>query len=572
MEKTNKKQSFMEGVMTLLFAQIVVKVLGLAYRLVITNVEGFGDEGNGLYGAGYQIYTLLLAIASIGVPSAIAKLVSERIAVGKNKEAHDIFKVAVLLFGMIGGIGSLALFLGADVIATSFIGNPSVAGVMRALSPAIFFVAISAVIRGYFNGMYNMKATSNSQIFEQFFKSSFTIILVLMIRFIATTNPANLANTFNLSEENVTEAMAVFANLASTLAAACSFIYLLRFYNKRKKEIWSDINNATGTYEKHPKKEIIKTILKFSIPISLASIVSAINRNIDTFTVINGVKTLLENTLFGTAEAITAEATRLYGILSGKIDMLIGLPAALNVAFATALVPTISEAIAKKDEQTAKRRIIFSLRITLLIALPCAVGMAVLAEPILNLLFPNAMAPEAPVLLQLSSVVIIFTLINQTLGGVLQGLGKVMIPAISLACGALVKVIINLNLIPQIGINAAPIGSIACVLTAMILELYFLHKNIKLEIDYTKTLIKPIIITIIMGVSALASYNIIKILLKSTSIATILAIIIAVIVYALCIVIFKILDKDDYHMLPYGDKIYKFLQKIKLVNATSSSD
>ena len=117
MEKTNKKQSFMEGVMTILFAQIIVKILGLAYRLVITNVEGFGDEGNGLYGAGYQIYTLLLAVASIGVPSAIAKLVSERIAVGKNKEAHDIFKVALLLFGCIGAFGTTALFFGAEFIA-----------------------------------------------------------------------------------------------------------------------------------------------------------------------------------------------------------------------------------------------------------------------------------------------------------------------------------------------------------------------------------------------------------------------------------------------------------------------
>lgn len=570
MEKTNKKQSFMEGVMTLLFAQIVVKVLGLAYRLVITNVNGFGDEGNGLYGAGYQIYTLLLAIASIGVPSAIAKLVSERIAVGKNKEAHDVFKVALLLFGVIGGIGTLALFFGAEFIATYFIGNPSVAGVMKALSPAVFFVAVSAVIRGYFNGMYNMKATSNSQILEQFFKSSFTIMLVLLIRFLATTNPANIANIFNLSEANVTEAMAVFANLASTLAAFCSFIYLYIFYNKRKKEIWRDINNSKGEYKKYSKRSIIKTILKFSIPISLASIVAAINRNIDTVTVINGVKTLLQNQMFGTAEAITAEATRLYGILSGKVDMLIGLPTALNVAFATALVPTISEAIAKKDTKTAKRRIAFSMRVTLLIALPCAVGMAVLAEPILTLLFPNATAIEAPVLLKLSSLIIIFTLINQTLGGALQGLGKVMIPAVSLACGALVKVIINLTLIPVIGINGAPIGSIACVLTAMIMELYFLHKNIKLDLDYNQTLIKPILASSLMGIVAFISFSIIKKLLMSTWIATVLAIIIAVIAYVLSVVVLKILEKEDYHMLPYGEKIYTFLQKVKLVKPTNN--
>lgn len=571
MEKSNKKQSFMEGVMTLLFAQIIVKVLGLAYRLVITNVDGFGDEGNGLYGAGYQIYTLLLAIASIGVPSAIAKLVSERIAVGKNREAHDIFKVALLLFGLIGGIGTLGLFWGAEFIATNFIGNPSVAGVMKALSPAVFFVAVAAVIRGYFNGMYNMKATSNSQIFEQFFKSSFTIILVLMIRFIATANPTNIARILNISENNVTEAMAIGANFASTLAAFCSFIYLFMFYNKRKKEIWNDINSSKGTYEKYSKRRIMKTILKFSVPISLASIVAAINRNIDTVTVINGVKTLLENKMFGTVDAITTEATRLYGILSGKIDMLIGLPPALNVAFATALVPTISEAIAKNDIKTAKRRIGFSLRTTLLIALPCAVGMAVLAEPILALLFPNAVAKEAPVLLQLSSIIIIFTLINQTLGGALQGLGKVMIPAISLACGAVVKVIINLTLIPTIGINGAPIGSMGCVLTAMIIELYFLHKSIKLDLDYTQTLIKPIMISAIMGIVSFGVFNIIKFLLSSTSLATIVAILFAVISYILSIILFKVLDKEDYYMLPYGEKIYKFLQKVKLVKPTNNN-
>lgn len=313
-------------------------------------------------------------------------------------------------------------FFGAEFIATHFIGNSGVAGVMRALSPAIFFVAVSAVIRGYFNGMYNMKATSNSQVLEQFFKSSFTIILVLLVRFLATANPRGIANLLNISEANVTEAMAVGANFASTLAAICSFVYLFAFYNKRKKEIWKDINTATGTYTKYSKKHIMKTILKFSIPISLASIISAINRNVDTFTVINGLKTLLTNQMFGNMEAITAEATRLYGILSGKVDMLIGLPAALNIAFSTALVPTISEAMVKKDFDTAKRRITFSIRTTLLIALPCAMGMAALARPILTLLFPNAVAAEAPMLLQLSSIVIVFTLMNQTLSGALQGL------------------------------------------------------------------------------------------------------------------------------------------------------
>lgn len=564
-KKVNKKQTFMEGVMTILFAQIIVKVLGLLYRLVITNVDGFGDEGNGLYGAGYQIYTLLLAFASIGVPSAIAKLVSERIALGKNKEAHDIFKVALMLFGAIGLTGALFLFFGAELIATKWIGNPAVTGVMKALSPAIFFVAIAAVIRGYFNGMYNMKATSNSQILEQFFKSAFTIILVLLIRFLASTNPNVISRMLNVSEANVTEGMAVAANFASTLAAFCSFIYLFKFYNKRKKEIWKDINEATGTYEKHAKKDIVKTILKFSIPISLASIISAINRNIDTFTVIGGLKKRLTSQMFGTTEMITAEATRLYGILSGKIDMLIGLPTALNIAFSTALVPTISEAMAKKDEKTARRRIAFSIRTTLLIALPCAVGMAVLAEPILTLLFPNAVAVEAPMLLKLSSLVVIFTLMNQTLSGALQGLGKVMVPAMGLAIGALAKVVVNVLLIPAIGVNGAAIGSIVCSLVAMIINIVFLHRSLKLNMDYKQGILKPLTVTLIMGIMAMLTYKGVLMIINRTSLATLMAIIMAIIVYFFGVILFGVFDRDDYHMLPYGDKIYRFLEKLKLV-------
>lgn len=564
---TNKKQSFMAGVLTLLFAQIVIKVLGLIYRLVITNIPYFGDAGNGLYSAGYQIYTLLLAIASIGVPSAISKLVSERIAVGKHREAHEIFKTALLLFGIIGFIGSSILFFGAKYIATSMIGNPDVEGIMVALAPAVFFVAISAVIRGYFNGMYNMKVASNSQMLEQLFKSILTIGLVVLVYFLAVVNPTDLSQMFGLSVDTVTVAMATAANAASTIATAICCGYLLLYYQKSKKEIWKNINSSNKvTYKKEKRTHIIKKILAVSIPISLASIISAINRNIDTFTVINELKIALANT-FSNMDFIKDEATRLYGILSGRVDTLIGLPTALNVAFSTALVPAVSETMAKGDVKTARRRITFSIRTTLLIALPCAIGMCVLAEPILNLLFPNVQAIEAPLLLQISSFTIIFTLVNQTVAGALQGLGKVMAPAISLGCGAIVKLILNLTLIknPQIGIYGAAISSVAAALTAMIINLFVLRKQIKLDTNKVSLIVKPIIATVFMGVVAFLSHYYLASYVTSGRIATIIAILLAVIAYLFAVLALKIFEREDYHMLPYGDKIYKFLEKIKIV-------
>lgn len=564
---TNKKQSFMAGVLTLFFAQIVIKILGLIYRLVITNIPYFGDAGNGLYSAGYQIYTLLLAIASIGVPSAIAKLVSERIAVGKHREAHDIFKTALLLFGIIGLIGSSILFFGARYIATSLIGNPDVEEIMVALAPAVFFVAVSAVIRGYFNGMYNMKVSSNSQMLEQLFKSILTIGLVVAVYFLAVVNPTDLAKSLELSVDTVTVAMATAANAASTIATVICCGYLLIYYQRSKKEIWKNINEANEIgYKKEKKTSIMKKILAVSIPISLASIISAINRNIDTFTVINGLKVALAG-LYPTVELLQNEATRLYGILSGRVDTLIGLPTALNVAFATALVPAVSETMAKGDVKTARRRITFSIRTTLLIALPCAIGMCVLAEPILNLLFPNVYAKEAGLLLQISSFTIIFTLMNQTVAGALQGLGKVMAPAASLGCGAIVKLILNLILVrnPQIGIYGAAISSVAAALTAMIINLIVLRNKIKLDTDKVSLIIKPIIATLVMGAVAFLTHYYVNMFIGKDRIATIIAILLAVIVYIFAILSLKVFDRDDYHMLPFGDKIYKFLQKLKIV-------
>ena len=563
MEKTiNKKQTFMAGVLTIAIAQMVIKILGLLYRLVITNIPYFGDEGNGLYGAGFQIYMLLLSIATTGIPGAIAKLVSEKRALGLAKEAHRIFRIAFVLFAIIGLIGTMILFFGAKYISTNLIGNPDVEGVLVALSPSIFFVAISAVIRGYFNGMYNMKASSNSQMIEQFFKSTLTVLIVLAL-FFMIPQVGKIANVFNVTEENVTAVMAAGANLASTIATAIGFIYLYVFYARRKKEIWEDINNGKECKQNDSLKKIVKTILLLSIPMSLASVVAAINRNVDTLTVIRCLKTAFGNIM--TPELAEAEATRLYGILSGKVDMLIGLPLSLNIAFATALVPAVSEAIALGDRNTATRRISFSLRTSMLICLPCAIGLCVLADPILKLLFPGAYAPEASILLQLSSFTIIFTVLNQTINGSLQGIGKVLIPAVTLAIGAVLKLIINLSLIPVIGINGAAIGSIICHLVASTVGFVILKKNIKLNLDISNFIIKPVIATGIMGVVAYIVQNYLPAFINSSKIVTIIAIAFAIMAYVFAIIILKVFNEDDYRMLPYGEKIYKLLNKLRLV-------
>ena len=532
-----KKEGFMQGVITLMFSQVLIKILGLVYTLYLTNRQGFGDKGNGICASGYQIYALLLTISSIGVPSAISKLVSERVAVGDNKGAHRIFKIAFATFAVIGLVGSLLLFFGANVIANQWLQIPDAEMTLVALSPAIFFVTVASVMRGYFNGRQKISVGAKSQTLEQVFKTLLTIIVVEVVAILSNVS---------------TEWMAAGANLATTLATFLGFSYLFLYYRSERKEVATEIKN-TVNYKYERVSTIIKRILLVSIPITLTAIMSSINKNVDSFTVVRNLRAFMPED----------QATALYGILGGKVDTLTSLPLAINVAFATALVPAISAAKAKGDNKTITEKTSFSLLISMLIGLPCTVGMFIFAQPILYLLFPNA--NDGALILQISALTIIFTILDQTINGALQGFGKLMIPTISLATGVFVKFIFNITLIkiPNIGVYGAAWGSVACHLVAFCIAFTMLRKYIKLNLTFSKFVLKPVISTAIMGICSYFTYLALKGIIVER-LATIIAIMVAVVIYSLAIVALKVFTKDEFKMMPAGDKIVKFLEKIKI--------
>lgn len=536
---TTKKEGFMQGVLALMCSQVIIKILGLVYSMYLTNREGFGDSGNAIYMSGYQVYALLLTLSSIGVPNAISKLVSEKLALGDRKGADRIFKIAIVTFAFIGFCGTLLLYLGAGLIANSWLQIPEAEYTLMALSPAIFFVSISSVIRGYFNGRQKMSATAKSQTLEQIFKTTLTIIIVEIVAICTSVN---------------TELMAAGANLATTFATFLSFSYIYALYKLNRNEESKNSDEQIVNTKKDSVKSIIKKILAVSIPISLSSLISAINKNIDSVTVVRLLKPLI-------GEA-TAKAK--YGILSSKVDILTSMPLAFNIAFATALVPAISAARVKNDVKTINKRLRFSILITILIGLPCTFGMFMYSTQILELLFPNA--SSGGTLLAISSFTIIFTVLAQTINGALQGLGKIKVPAIALGCGVITKLIANILLIPIEGIyeNGAAIGSVMCHIVSFTIVYNVLKRTIKLDFKISKMIVKPLIITIIMCIISYISYKFAMIIGISSIIATVIGIIIAVIVYFILIVLFKILTKEDIYSLPGGEKIYKFLQKIKL--------
>lgn len=271
--RKEKSTSFMKNVAMLMFAQILIKVLGFVYRLVIINVEGFGDIGNGYYDAGYTVYTLLLTLSSVGIPTVISKLVSERVAKGDYKGAHRIFIAALKIFTFIGAFFSIVLFFTSGFIARNILNVPDVRYVLKVLAPAIMFVSTSAVLRGYFAGLGSQKATSVSQTLEQFFNCVLTITFVYAL---VGKDPA---------------IMAAGGNVSTTLSIIISFMYLYIFYARRKKGIMEECKAQTVEQEDKTAGKLIKTIFALSIPMTIGSLIGVVNNMIDTVTISNCIQT-----------------------------------------------------------------------------------------------------------------------------------------------------------------------------------------------------------------------------------------------------------------------------------------
>lgn len=526
-----KKQTFMNGVLIIMVSQVLIKVFGFIYRIILTNFPQFADEGNSYYGSGFQVYTLLLAIATTGIPNTISKLVSEKIAMGDKRGAHRIFRTAMCVFSIIAIAFALTLFFGSGFIATNILKNPGVKYTLMSLSPAIIFVAMSAVLRGYFVGMGNMMEYSKAQVLEQIINSVFSIIFVAML----------LGST--------PEIMAAGSTLATTVAASSAFLYLLLYYNKNKKEIWSEINKS-DKFAIEPTKKIAKKLISYAIPISLGSVVVALSGVIDLMTVMDGLQK------FGYD---LQTANEKFGILLGKVDILNAVPLSINVAFSVALVPFISSAIARGRKDEAINKINFSLKVSSLIALPCAFGLCILADPIFKMLFPNA--PNGAYLLQIQCWMIVFSVLAQTVYGSLQGFGKLYVPGICLGIGAVVKYLINVIFVPKYGELVPAISTVIYNMIAFLLSFIVLFRYIKQKPKIKEIFGKPLIASILMAIVTVFTYKFTIYINLSNTLATIISILVAVVAYLILVLVLGILNKEEISQLPYGNKLCKLLYK-----------
>ena len=521
-----KVTSFIEGIITLLISQIFIKIFGVAYSLYMTNKSGFGDTGNAIYMSGYQIYALFLTISSIGVPNSISKLISEKDSMKDYQNANRIFYIALLLFTIIGFIGCIFLFTFSGIIAQKLLLIPEAKLSLKILSPAIVFVSISSVIRGYCNGEKNISITAKSQFFEQVLKSVFTIFFVEIVS--------------RLSNNNV-ELMVASANGATTVATFISMIYIiikykrtherkinLRFNTNSKTSLKinvsykEDLNQYKYSFQKDKITIILKNIIKISLPIAISALLTSFSKNIDSVTVVRILKKYMSE----------SEAIKKYGIISSKVDVLIAFPLSFNTAITTALVPEIARRKARNDIIGIDKKIKSSIYINIMIGIPATIGMFFYSKEIFLLLFPNAFRGEE--LLKIASVCILFSSLSQTFAGILQGLGKNNIPVYATFFGIVGKIMCNFIFVNIKGIyeKGAIIGNIFLSVIIFLIEFICLKKYINTSFNIIKSGIIPVFFSVIMIVVSKQVYYLLDTILKlNTKISGIISVLCCIAIY-----------------------------------------
>ena len=540
-ERTKRKGSFVKQAAILATAGILVRFLGFVYRVPLTNM--IGDQGNGIYSAGYYIYTFLLILSSAGLPAAISKMVSERIAIKEYRNAHRVFQSALIVSGSLGLLFAILLGVFARQIAT-FANAPESYYCIVTLSPTIFIVAIMSAFRGYFQGMNTMIPTAISQIVEQIVNAFFSVYLAYIF----------LSFGVSAGEKNIP--MGAAGGTAGTgIGAAAGLLVVIFSYFLIRPTIKKKVKRCHQTTEES-RLDTAKQLFATAWPIIAGTAVFSITNLID----MNMVTRILENTGFSHNEALD-----LYGQLSGKYVTLTTLPVSISTALATAALPSIAASVKLRDLKQVRRKMNLTFRISMIISVPAAVGIGVLGEPIIHLLFPKAMAGGA--LLTVGAISILFLALCQTATGILQGIGHIKVPVIGAILGAIVKVILNYLLIgiPELNVLGAVLSTTGCYLVAAVFDVIMLSRISGIKFDMMGTLLKPVAGATAMGVTALAVYHVIIMAYPSNALATIVAILFAMGIYGMVMLLIGGITEEDLMSLPMGKKIVGSLRRLRLV-------
>lgn len=528
---TEKNRNFVLGAFIIAISHILVKFIGAIYKIPLDRFI-LQTEGMGIYNSSYTIYNWLFVVSTAGIPVAISKMIAEAKAIGNFNEAKKIFRVSKILLFFVGILASGIMFFFSKVFS-NIISAQSAYLTMMVMAPSLFFVSMSSAYRGFYQGQQNMMPTAISEVIEALSK----LIFGLSIAYI-------LNKTFKASFISSAGAIS-----GVTIGTAISFLYLTLYNLIHIKKF--PINSSE--MKTNSSKRILKNLIKISIPVTLGVSVFTLTSIIDTAMVMNQLNNL---------GFLEKERLSMFGYLNRAIT-LFNLPPTIIAAIAISIVPTIAAALALKDKNTANRNAKSAIRITVLFAAPCAVGLSALSAPILQLLYKDS---SYSFLLTIMGLAVMFVTLVQVCNAILQAWGRVWIPVRNMFIGGIVKVIVNLILVSQININinGAPIGTFLCYLTVMSLNLYEIKRATNIKFEFLDFIIKPFITAVVTAFFAITTYKYVS-LYFGNLISVMASMGFTVVVYFISLFLVRGIKKEDILLLPKGEKISIALERYKLL-------
>lgn len=539
------KNMFLSGVVILSVSNIIIKIIGLMFKIPLTNI--IGDSGMGYFNSAYTIYVWFYMISTAGLPVAVSILISEARALGHHREVKHIFRVTLIMFLIIGAVGTAAMMFGSGGFA-SLIGNDGARLSIVAIAPTLFFICISSAIRGYFQGYQYMTPTAISQLIEAAGKLGFGIVLAMYAvgRFTGQSGLPTVA------------AYAIFGlDIAVFLGMLYLIFAMLRFRPYSAEELAADTHAVRGA------GNIAGTIAKIAIPITISASVMSLTNLIDLSIVMRRLQSI------GLSQQM---ANAIWGNYSSLAVPMFNLPPILIYPISYSIVPLLSGYFADGSLDKAKGSMNSALRICSIIILPMSLGLSVMAEPILKLLYNASSAEMAAPLLSILALSVFFVGMISITNAILQASKHEQLPIISMVAGAVVKIVASVVLIgiPEVGIYGTPIGTFLCYMTTTVINFFFLAKYVSLSPKFVPMFVKPLVASVLCCGGAYGAYTALSLFIDTSgrmgnAVATFGGIAAAALIYVVVIFLLRAIGEDEIRMLPKGAKIYSVLHKMHLM-------
>ncbi len=607
MAAQQKKQSVLNGAMVLMAAVVLVKIIGALFKMPMTSMIGI--TGRGYFNSAYEIYTPIFAVSMAGLPTAVARMIAESVALNRYRQARRIYKVSQRVFFMVGVCGMLILLIAAYPYAR-FVADVRSLKAILCVAPSIFICCYMSAYRGYYEGLRNMVPTAISQVIEALGKLviGLAFIKLIMSRGMSqfTAGMAASGNTsatvFGTVVTNQTEAnsaivpwAAAGAVLGVTIGSLLSLLFLMLFRKIRGDHFTNDMLAASPKPDEGTK--IAKEMVSIAIPMVVSALILNITNLIDVTTIQARLTSALNKnfdvvtSMYSSAIGKAVELSRLnikdvaevmkyiWGAYGTALDFKSLVPT-ITIQLGVSAIPALATAWAIKNKNEMRSTIETVLRVGMLIALPAGFGIAALASPILTVIYGRGNSNEAiSIIAPILIVYGIFTpimAISTPVTNMLQAIGRADLPMKTVACAAVVKIICNFILvgIPSINIYGAVAGTVIFYLLIVSVNMFFLLKLSKVKINWMGIFVKPFISALLCGITAFAVHGVLVILfpcdttasvVNSDTFATIIGIGLGAVVYLVSLLLLKGLAKEDVLTLPKGEKIAKILEKYRLL-------